>query len=327
VLLTLTDIEESGWYSTINTTTVIPNTVLADNLFMLGELERESQELIVLSIEPQDNLGARITLTDYSPAIYEVDLDSEADLPSFDANITGTSIPIGQQTITKAPIISDAVSRSDMSEEISNGIFQNVLLLSFSNSPDLSDAAKKIEVQVVLADSDFNSGGAIGTYYADKSASSMSIVGLKALTIYKARARYINNTQTISGPWSETYYFTNTGRVVNNYTVPEVMLDLDGTYIVATATSELEIPADFLTYEYRLYKDTGSEDFWELDPVENSILVVQSRASGRFNLLDVAIPRISTEGITYRVACRSMDNNKNYSAVSALGSITVKTIQ
>lgn len=327
VLLTLANIEENGWYSTINTTTAIPSTVIADNLFMLGELERESQELIVLSIEPQDNLSARITLTDYSPLIYEVDLDSEADLPSFDANITGTSIPIGQQTITKAPVISDAVSRSDMSEEISKGIFQNVLLLSFSNSPDLSDAAKKIEVQVVLADSDFNSGGAIGTYYADKSASSMSIVGLKALTIYKARARYINNTQTISGPWSETYYFTNTGRVVNNYTVPEVILDLDGTYIVATAASELEVPADFLTYEYRLYKDTGSEDFWELDTAENSILVVQSRASGRFNLLDVAIPRISTEGITYRVACRSMDNNKNYSPISALGSITVKTIQ
>ena len=326
-LLTLATITQTGWYSSITVTAPVPTTVLSDNLYMIGELERESQELIVIAVEPQDNVSARITLADYSPIIYEIDLDSEAELPSFNANISGQSIPIGQVTITQSPTITSAVSSSDISEEISNGIYQNVLLLGFSNSPNLTVAAQKIEVQVVLADNDFNSSGTSGSYYADKSASSVSITGLKALTSYKARARYLNNTQTISGPWSDTFYFTNTGRVINNYTVPEVVLDLDGTHIVATASSELEIPADFLTYEYRMYKDTGSEDFWELNPSENSILVVQSRGSGRFNLLDVAIPRISTEGITYRVACRSMDNNKNYSAASALGSITVKTIQ
>jgi len=76
-----------------------------------------------------------------------------------------------------------------------------------------------------------------------------------------------------------------------------------------------------------LYKDTGNEDFWELDTVANNILVVQTTDVARFNLLDVPQPRISDAGVTYRVACRALDNNNNYSAESALGTIVIATIK
>lgn len=327
VLYTLTPITASDWYSTITLTENISNNVEVDNLFMLGELAQESQELVVIGVEPQDNLSARITLADYSPEIYSVNLDSDAELPSFNANITGQSINIVQTTITQAPLITGATSSSSLAEEISKGTFQNTLIISFGNVPGLSVQAEKIQTQVVLGDADFDSSSLFGVYEVNKSVGSLTVSGLKTQTIYKLRARYTNSTGSVSGPWSETYYTTSEGKSVNFYIAPTLLLDLDRTHIVATTTTDLNKPDNFKTYEFRLYKDTGTEDFWELDPTTNNILVVQGLNEGRFNLLDVPLPRMSTEGITYRVACRALDNTNNYSTESALGTIVITTIQ
>jgi hypothetical protein len=193
--------------------------------------------------------------------------------------------------------------------------------------PALSEAAQKIQVQVVLGDTDFSSGSLFGTYEIDKSAGSLSLTGLKTLTIYKIRARYINATGSISGPWSAIFYTTSTGKVDNDYIVESLIVELEDIFITAVPATTLDKPADFKTFEYRLYKDTGNEDFWELDTVANNILVVQTTDVARFNLLDVPQPRISDAGVTYRVACRALDNNNNYSAESALGTIVIATIK
>ena len=327
-LLTLAPITTSAWYSEITLTQSVPSSIEVDNLFMLGEITQESQELVVLSVEPSDSLSARITLADYSPEIYSVDLDdSNTQLPAFNAGVAGTSNKTIQATITHAPIITGTASGSNLAEEISRGTFQNTLLVSFGNVPDLSISAQKIQVQVVLGNSDFNATSLFGSYEIDKSASSLTITGLKTQTIYKIRARYINATGTISGPWSDIYYTTSEGKVVNNYLSTALLLDLDRTHIVVKPTTDFNKPANFKTYEFRLYKNTGTGDFWNLDPVTNNILVVQSLSEGRFNLLDVPLPRISTQGITYRIACRAVDNTNNYSTESALGTIVITTIQ
>lgn len=326
-LLTLAPITTSDWYSVITLTAAVPTDVEVDNLYMLGELAQESQQLIVLAVEPSSNMSARLTLADYSPEIYTLNMNSDANLPSFNANISGASTNTIQNTITQAPVIVSATSGSDIAEEISRGTYQNVLLLSFANVQGLTAQAQRIQVQVVLGDQEFDSGNLFGVYTIDKSAGSLSIAGLKTLVIYKVRARYTNATGSVSGPWSETFYTTSQGKTVNNYIAPSLLLDLDRTHIVAQTTTDLNKPADFKTYEFRLYKDTGTEDFWELDPTANNILVVQALDEGRFDLLNVPLPRISTEGITYRVACRALDNSNNYSTESALGTIVVKTIQ
>jgi hypothetical protein len=254
-------------------------------------------------------------------------MNSDDDLPSFDPNISGGSNQSVLNTITQAPVIVGASSGSSLAEEIATGTFQNVLLISFGNVPALSEAAQKIQVQVVLGDSDFSSGSLFGVYEIDKSAGSLSLTGLKTLTIYKIRARYINATGSISGPWSPIFYTTSTGKVDNDYIVDSLIVELEDIFVTAIPATTLDKPADFKTFEYRLYKDTGNEDFWELDPATNGILVVQTTDVARFNLLNVPQPRISTAGITYRVACRALDNNNNYSAQSALGTIVIATIK
>lgn len=326
----LIPITVSGWYSTI---TLASNIITADNLevdnlYMLGEVSKESQELIVLSIEPTTNTSAKITLTDYSPDIYSIDVTSDInnDLPVYSPNITVRSNQAVLNSISQAPIITSALSDSLLATTISEGIYQNVLTLSFGNVSGVLDQAEKIQTQVVLGDTEFTDS-LIGAYTIDKSSSTLTITGLKTLTIYKIRSRYTNATGSISGPWCDTVYVTSNGKTDNLYSITDLTIDLEGRYIIVVPTTLSNVPKDVKTYEYRLYKDTGTGDFWDLDVATNNILVSQSLSQGKFNLLDVAIPRISEAGITYRIACRPVDNNNNYGASSALGTIVVKTIQ
>lgn len=57
----------------------------AGDLFLFGLQGRESVELIVKAIEPVQDLAARLTLVDHSPAIQEA---SEGAIPAFDSRIT-----------------------------------------------------------------------------------------------------------------------------------------------------------------------------------------------------------------------------------------------
>ena len=327
-LKTLTAITVSDWYSTVTLTTniITADNLEIDNLYMLGEISKESQQLIVLSIEPTTNTAAKITLTDYSPEIYAINVSSEVALPSYSPNITVKSNQAVLNNITQAPIINSAISDSLKSEEISKGVYQNILTLSFGNVPGLVEYAQKIQTQVVLGDTEFTDS-LNGAYTIDKSAGSLAITGLKTLTIYKIRARYTNATGSISGPWSDTLYTTSNGKTDNLYSVTDLSIDLEGRYIIVVPTALSNVPDNVKTYEYRLFKDSGTGDFWDLDITTNNILVSQSLSQGKFNLLDVALPRISQTGITYRIACRPVDNNNNYGATSALGTIVVKTIQ
>jgi hypothetical protein len=333
-------IATTGWYGTIllksDSTITSGDGIEVDNLFMLGEAQKVTQELVVLSVEPTNNTGAKLTLVDYSPQIYTANLD---DLQTFDANITMASNQIVQNTITQAPVVVQVTSSSALSEAISGGTYQNVVLVSFSNPSDLTNQAQVIEVQAVAADSDFGSTSLAGLYKVDKQVGSLVINGLTTGNMYKLRARYTNQLGSISGPWSDTTYFTNLGKNTNYYTAPTLVMDLDGTEVIARPSNTIK-PSDFKHYEYRIYKDTGSEDFWELPVVGKTnttaeatlaatynIQYMTTTNEGRFDLTKQTIPRISNSGVTYRVACRAVDNTGNYSEASTLGTIVVKTIQ
>jgi hypothetical protein len=230
-------------------------------------------------------------------------------------------------SITEAPIIAQVTSDSVLSEAISGGTYQNVVIVSFSNPTGLSNQAEQIESQIIRGNSDFGTTSLTELYRVDKSVSSLTVNGLTTGEVYKIRARYSNKSGTVVGPWSDTYWFTNIGKTLTGSIAPLLTLDLEGPEIVVTPNTALKT-RDFATYEYRLYKDTGVEDFWELvpNPATNNITVVTSDGVARFDLRKQPRPRLSAAGVTYRVACRAKDGQGNYSTTSTLGTIVVKTI-
>ena len=322
VTKTLSSITATGWYDTVTLTTPITSgdAIEIDNLFLLGVSSSISHQLIVLSIEPTTGVGAKLTLVDYSPQIYTEDLSQ---LLIYDSDITPSSLSVVQNTINFAPIINQVTSDSALSEQISGNTYQNVLLISFSNRIDLSKNAEKIQVQVIAGDADFIDVGLEGIYVINKDQSSLSITGLKTNGTYKIRARYTSGDQKIVGPWSETYYTVNSGKNSTTFSINTTLtMDLAGTTITATPTA-LTTTSDFDHYEFRMIKDTGTEDIWDY----TGTTIMTDVAVGQFDLKKQPLPRISFDGISYRVACRAVDKTGNYSDTSALGTIVVKTIQ
>lgn len=325
----ITTIATTGYYDTVTITSAITvnDGLETDNLFMFGEVNKVTQQLVVLSIEPSTNASAKLTLVDYSPQIYTADLTQ---LPIYDANITPISPFVVLNTITDAPIITSIISNSPLSQEISNGIYRNVAIISFSNPADLTKNAEVIQVQVIDSTASFGSTSLNDLYYVNKEQGSIVINDLITGGVYKVRARYANQMGTISGPWSDISFFTNIGKDTNYFSATGLYLDLDDVYLVATPINVTK-PSDFDHWEFKIYKDTGSADFWDTTPtLTDGILNIQTVTgydSGRFDLRNQHKPIISTSGINYRVACRAVDRNGNYSDTSTLNSILVKTIQ
>jgi hypothetical protein len=319
VLKTLTAINTTGYYSTITITNALTvgDNINPDDLFMLGEVSKESQELIVLSIETSGSVSAKLMLADYSPQIYTTDLSQ---FTAYNSNITTTANYLVNSIISETPTIVSVNSDSALSQQIANGSYTNTAIISYSNTSQLSKSVEQVELQVIPGDVMFDSISSI--YYGSKDSSSITVQQLTSGIIYKARARYTNTSGTIVGPWSETFWFTNGGKLLNFSEPPTLAIDLEDKYIVVTPTVTTEVN-DFNAYAYRLYKDSGITDLWDTAPV---IAEVQSTGQGRLNLTDVPQPRISEAGITYRVACRVLDKTNNYSSTSSYATIVIKTI-
>lgn len=134
-----------GYYTTIDLTSSVTTTeAKANNLFMFGALADETNDLIVLSIEPSDNMTARLTLCDYSPAVYNS--DSEA-IPAFDSNITLPPF-IEQKRILETPTISSMISDESVLIKVSPRNFQTALKVGYTNPKSLSADVKYVQAQI-----------------------------------------------------------------------------------------------------------------------------------------------------------------------------------
>ncbi len=306
---------------------VLGDGVETDNLFMLGEINKVSQDCIVTAVEPSTNYSARITFVDYGvdPAGgYNIYTDDLSGLLVYNPNISTSNIPLVKNTITQSPILNSVISDSTVSNQISNGNYQNRAIVSFTNPPNLPAVAVRVQFDIVEGTAPFESNPG-ETYITNKESSGFTFNNLTGGLIYKVRARYLGETNAISGPWSPTFAFTNDGKNRNFQTPPNLTLDLEKTYIVVDPVVT-EQSGEFKAFAYRLYRDNGTADIWETTPV---IPEIQSQGQGRLDLSDVPntpLPRISETGVDYRVLCRVVDKTNNYSATSSSAAIKIKTI-
>jgi hypothetical protein len=313
-----------------------------DNLYMLGitttlipTTYTDSQELVVLAVETQPNNTARLTLTDYSPTLYDDDFSNDVFLP----NITGAHTDVLIQRIIQTPIIINTDSDPLYAVQISPGIYQNTLVVAIGHPNGLPALATKIQLAIVEAEAQFNDDTLSGVIVVDKSQSSFSIPGLISTKGYKIKVRYSNATGSITGPWSYppvTVSITGkSGAGSNTIEPPLIDVYLDDHYIYANPLSfELLNNSDFKTFEYRVYRNPGSGDFWQLGTGLTDIKSVQTRGPGRINIMEFDLgsgvdpkPRLSFAGVQYRVACRTVDTNNNYSLTSSLGVVIVTHIK
>jgi hypothetical protein len=130
-----------------------------------------------------------------------------------------------------------------------------------------------------------------------------------------------------TGPWSNEVTHT-VGQFKNYLSLDSVSVDLNSHFLIMKAVSEVELnPALFKFYEYRVYRNSGTGDFWDIVPDDtNQIKTIKVNSVAELNLLEFTGIRISESGVKYRIACRTVDIHDNYSDTSALTSILIKTI-
>lgn len=335
----LATINSTGMYNTITLSSAVDNSVKIDDLFMLGELNKVTEDLLVQSIEPTSNTSAKLTLVEYTESLYNFPFDPFNDanpyLPSYVPLITKRiASDLVKNTIISSPTIISMTSSDELSEQISNGNYQNNVIISWENAINLPISAEKVELQVILGKEVFTETKQSGVYLTNKDVTSITVPGLVKDNVYKVRARYRNAAGTISGPWSSEYSHTIDGKSINYFAPNDLSITFQDTfvYVKPVLLSSNTLPDDFESYEFRIYKylENDPGDFWN-EEITSRILVAKSQTQAIFNLLnfksDVVGKIINTTGVPYKIACRAISKTKVYSSVSALGSILIKTIQ
>ena len=310
---------------TINTTS---SEVNSGDLFMFGEYQQESQDLIVLSIEPSSNKSASLTLIDYGVTnSYNIFTDyttlSEAVIFETQITLPPTSLRNSFTDVDK-PTITLIVSDESAAKLLSTGNYEQRIKISYTNPQSLPKTTDRIECSYYLQNSSTLINAS--TFIENYNAGSIYISGVAKDEVYKIKLRYVASDGR-TGPWTSEITHT-VGQFQIYSSVNSIDVDLNTRFIDMRAISIVDInPALFKHYEYRVYRDTGTGDFWNIDPTSTSeIKVVTSTGAARLNLLQFTSPRLSEAGINYRIACRAVDIHGNYSTISALSSILIKTI-
>lgn len=291
----------------VNTTSITLATAItamqgkAGNLYMIGQSNLESAELIVLTIEPASNLTAKLTLVDYSPAIYTA--DSQA-IPAFNTKITLPSL-FARDFITSIPIIDVLNIKSDESVmELSGSSYIYKLAIPYTNPINLNTNVTHVEARLCLTND------ASASWRTSKivllSAGSFLFSDLAESEYYSVQLRYSSGSGFV-GPWSA---IKNSIAIVGRINPPAAVSSLitivpEGEKLRITWPKNLEV--DLAGYEVRQV-----EGNWGLGT--DALFIGNSNTC----LVDPGV--VNTAKSWY---IRAYDSTKIYSTTSASKSYTV----
>lgn len=147
----------AGMFETLNFLTAISsNKPAAGDVFMFGELDRESVDCLVKSVEPLAGLQARLLLCDYAPAVFDAET-----LPfgGWESQIT-LPPPMLRLVIDQAPIIASLIADEGALTVVGSGFQANILAkwntssaLNESTVEPLAQTISRVEAQYRLTDS------------------------------------------------------------------------------------------------------------------------------------------------------------------------------
>lgn len=235
---------EDGHYTSITLTSSLTSTQgKPGNLFMFGDLSEESIECIVQAIEPMNNLTARLTLVDYSPAIYASDTET---IPAWESQITSPP-NITARAISARPVLASFQSDESAMVKVGPGQFGYTVIVGWRSPSGLPPEINGVEVQMdYIGDGEpiewgFAKTGLLG-------AGAVTFSDVEEGESYIFRARYVTKDGR-TGPWSATAAHTIIGKTTNPGTVTGFTAEAEGTKIRLSWTENPEI--DIARYEVR----------------------------------------------------------------------------
>ena len=200
-IFTVQQVTTTNSYTTI---TVSPaataSQIDVDDLFMFGEINSESQDLLVLKIEPFGDKNAKVTLVDYAPQLFDINyISNNFKLPNFTTGITN-SPQFLVKTITTKPFITKLTSNESVMEKVAEGVFKFNLAVNFVNPFNLPQDLESIEGQIDAA-TDTTDNWSSSVYVPAKQGS-INFPGVEETSTYKVRLRYISRDGR-QGPWQQ----------------------------------------------------------------------------------------------------------------------------
>lgn len=317
-----------GSYSKIKIVGTASTTEIApEDLFLFGESLKEAQDLIILNIEPTSNKTAKLTLIDYGVTqTYNLfnDYTNLSATTVFDAQISLPPLNT-RNTFADAdkPLITNIYSNNDAATLLSPGNYQyNIKVTYVNNSITLNSSIEYVECQYDLATSVDTLN--VKTVTVGFTAGSITIPNVVQGVEYKVRLRYLND-RGVGGPWTAWTTHTVQGFIDSNNVTITVSVDRTRRYLnIEAVTTGNFIPDDFKYFEYKVYKNQGTGDFWQ--ETDEDIKTTVSAGPVSFNLREFPKPRLSLTGTKYRVACRMVDTTNTYVSSTALTEIIITSL-
>jgi hypothetical protein len=255
----ITPVGTTGYYSTFTlTTSTSVSEADAGDLVMFGELNQESQDLIVIGIEPSENMSAKLMFVDYGVTPTYNLFTQYADQTAtsvFETQITLPPTALFQSYSLKKPEITRFVSDESVMETISKGVFRNNINVSFVNAADLPPSTAWVEAEYDIS----AVADAVNSKFsrAEYASGTVKIKDVIEGEEYKVRLRYVSSDGRC-GLWTD--YSTHT--VIGKRTQPEAVQGFTATpefslgkiNLVWTANRE----PDIAKYEVRTDTNFGA---------------------------------------------------------------------
>lgn len=243
---------QDGYYNSITlATSVTASEVAAGDLFLFGELNQESQDLIVLGIEPSTNNTARITLVDYGvTSQYNIFTDylTFTASPVFETQI---SLPQTLQRDSfegKTPTISGFVSDESVMEVVSKGVFKYNINVAYTNSANLPSTTSHVLAEYQLTSSTASLNAKSVTVPVQNGSVNLPDV-IEGLT-YGVRLRYVSSSGTM-GKWTAYSTHTVVGKTNPPAQVTGFAVSTDKASGQLKLSWNANLEADTYTYEIR----------------------------------------------------------------------------
>jgi sulfur carrier protein ThiS len=291
-----------GYYPKVKLDTDLTETQANySDLFLYGELNSESQDLIVLSIEPTTNKSARITLIDYGVTpTYNIftDYKTLTENTVFESQITLPPKLLIDSLGTNVPRMTKLISDESVMEKISAGVFKYNLKVSYVNPKELPSSVASVQVQYDYASSTDNLN--YRTNSVDYSSGSIVVPDVVEGETYKVRLRYVTLDGRF-GKWSNwlTTYITGKTTAPSQVTNFQLFPEYTTGKLKLSWDSNPEI--DIKGYEVR------TQDA-EWGTTENRVFLGNTTTCYTFS-------ENSVESVTYYI--RAFDYGGNYSASTA----------